>query len=162
MKNTTLIVRLTAFFSLLATLLSMPAMLQAKEFYKWVDEDGVTHYTQTPPDNPNTKTTKIKASGSVPSSAESAQQRLQQSRESFMKDAEKRAATKGMDDEEKEKYEKLKESCDRAKNNLKVISERARIREKGKDGEFKVLTDEEKQARIKENQDYIDQNCKGI
>lgn len=162
MKNTTLIVRLTALVTFLATLLSAPMMLQAKEYYKWVDEDGVTHYTQTPPKDPNTETTKIRASGAASSSAEAAQQRLQQSRESFMKAAEKREATQGMDEEEKAKYEKQKEHCDRARNNLKVISERARIKEKDKDGEYTILSDEAKQARMKENQDYIDKNCKGI
>lgn len=34
---------------MLLSIFLLPTSLMASEFYQWVDEEGVTHYTQTPP-----------------------------------------------------------------------------------------------------------------
>lgn len=39
----------------LGLLLSLPLSVQARDIYKWVDSNGVTHYSQAPPEQTETK-----------------------------------------------------------------------------------------------------------
>lgn len=147
---------------LFALAFALSSVSLADEFYKWVDENGVTHYTQTPPKEPGVSSQKIRASGTTVNQDEAAKarQRLETSRSSFQTSAEQRAITKGLEEEEKEKALKLAKYCEDARKNLKVLNEHARIREKGKDGEYKVLSEEEKQAKVARNQKHVKEYCK--
>lgn len=151
---------LSGFALVLALTLSSASL--ADEFYKWVDENGVTHYTQTPPKQPGVSSQKIRASGTTVNQEEAAKakQRLQSSRSSFQTSAEQRAITEGLEEEEKEKALKMAKYCEDARKNLKVLNEHARIREKGKDGEYRVLSEEEKQAKVARNQKHVKEYCK--
>jgi hypothetical protein len=54
--------------ALLVALLALPLTLAAQTMYKWVDEKGTTHYSETPPpDNP--KATKVEVKPTPPSSS---------------------------------------------------------------------------------------------
>ena len=132
----------------------------ADEFYKWVDENGVTHYTQTPPKGISTE--KIRASGTKVNQDEAAKarKRLDSSRTSFLESAKQRKVTEGVAEEEKEEALKVAKYCEDARNNLKVLNEHARIKEKGTDGEYKVLSEEEKQSRVAKNQKHVKEFCK--
>jgi len=50
--------------SLIAPILLSSPMVQAKEYYKWVDQNGSTHYTATPPPKTAKKKGKIETYGS--------------------------------------------------------------------------------------------------
>ena len=41
---------------ILGLLLGLPLSVQAKDIYKWVDSSGVTHYSQSPPEQTETQT----------------------------------------------------------------------------------------------------------
>ncbi len=151
LKNKTLLI---SFISALALILSTP--IQAGKYYRWVDENGVTHYTETPP--PDTQSTAIRTQGKDPKSAEQAKARLSEQRKAFTEAAtDKKAA----DEENKlaAENEKIKQgNCETAKKNLNVLKH-SRIREKGDNGEYTVLTEEQRQARIKLAQERIKEFC---
>jgi len=52
-----------------------------------------------------------------------------------------------------------RENCDRAKKNLTNYTNRGRIRLEDDDGEYRILTDEERQENINEFQNGIKENC---
>lgn len=140
---------------LLAIALSAPVF--ADEVYKWVDEEGVTHYGERAPADKDYSM--VKTYGEVPSDAEEAKQRLEQQRTE-----KKTAQEKSVDYAEQKKIadEQAKvraENCKGAKNNLKAIQENARVRILGEDGEFRYLSEDERQEKLIEAKTMISENC---
>lgn len=139
----------------LATLLA--SSLPASEVYKWVDEQGITHYEERAPADKDYS--KVTTYGVVPSEAKAAKDRLEKQR------SEKEAAEqKGVDYDAQKKIadEQAKvraENCKGAQNNLKTIQENARIRMLGDDGEFRYLSEQERQEQIDTAKEMITANC---
>jgi len=146
------------------SLLSIPLLtialatsVQASEVFKWVDEEGVTHYGERAPMDKDYSM--IKTYGEVPSGAEDAKQRLEQQRSD-----KKMADEKGVDYAKQKKAADQQamvraENCKGAQNNLKTIQENARVRILGEDGEFRYLNDEERQKQIDTAKEMIAANC---
>lgn len=141
--------------SVLAAFLASP--LQASEVYKWVDEDGVTHYGERAPADKNYST--VKTYGEVPGGGEEAKQRLEQQRTdkkaSEAKDIDYAQQKKVADEQAKVRAE----NCKGARSNLKTIEENARVRILGEDGEFRYLSEEERQQQINSAKEMISENC---
>lgn len=157
MKKDQLIKRVASALGIPFLALSLTAPVLADEVYKWVDEEGVTHYGERAPADKDYSL--IKTYGEVPSGAKEAKQRLEQQR-----------AEKEMADEKGQDYAKQKkiadeqarvrtENCKGAKNNLKTIQENARVRILGEDGEFRYLSEEERQQQIDTAKEMIAENC---
>ncbi len=142
--------------ALSAVLLFTPA--HAGKVYKWVDQDGVTHYDEQPP--ANREYTTVTTYGNAPSGAKAANERLDQQR------TEQSEENKKAIDYEKEKKIRdeearvLAENCNNAKANLKTMEENARVRVLGDDGQFRYLSEEEKQAQMDQAKDIIKESCK--
>lgn len=139
--------------------ISLTASVQASEVYKWVDEEGITHYEEHAPTDKDYST--VKTYGEVPSGGEAAKQRLEQQRAD-----KKTAEEKGQDYLAQQKIadEQAKvraENCKGAQNNLKTIQQNARVRILGEDGEFRYLSEEERQAQIDQAKEMISANCEG-
>jgi len=140
---------------ILTSLLSAP--LQADEVFKWVDEQGITHYEERAPADKDYS--KVTTYGVVPADTEKAKQRLDQQR------ADKKVAEeKGVDYAAQKKVadEQAKvrtENCKKAQNNLKTIQENARVRILGEDGEFRYLSEEERQQQTDTAKEMITANC---
>jgi len=140
---------------LLAALLATP--LQASDVYKWVDENGVTHYGERAPSDKAYST--VKTYGEVPGGGEEAKQRLEQQRAnkkaSEAKDLDYAQQKKIADEQAKVRAE----NCKGARSNLKTIQENARVRILGEDGEFRYLTEEERQQQVVSAKETIAENC---
>lgn len=140
-----------------ATLLCLTTPAMAK-LYKWVDENGVTQYTQTPPPKGDFSSVKPPPKPAIdPQKAQS--------------DLEKRLdAFKGRrDDINKDKAEANKEAadkaakaekCQQARKNLAFMQSHPRVREKDKDGKVTLLGEDKRQERIKQANDAIKEYCK--
>jgi len=139
----------------LASLLSAP--LHADDVFKWVDEQGITHYEERAPADKDYS--KITTYGVVPAEAAAAKQRLEQQRADKKTAKEKgvdyAAQKKIADDQAKVRTE----NCKGAQNNLKTIQENARVRILGEDGEFRYLSEEERQQQINTAKEMISANC---
>ena len=137
--------------------IALAASVQASEVFKWVNEEGVTSYGEHAPTDKDYSM--IKTYGEVPSDAEEAKQRLEQQRAD-----KKMADEKDLDYAEQKKIADQQakvraENCKGAQNNLKTIQENARVRLLGEDGEFRYLSDEERQQQIDTAKEMISANC---
>jgi len=138
-------------------LLLLPALGVAKT-YKWVDENGVTQYTSTPPPTGEFKTVKPPPKPAV--NPVKAQGELQKRLEAFDKRREEEGKAKAEASKQSAEVAKTKENCEKAKKNLEMLQTKVRIRYTEKDGSLRFLGDEERQANIKRAQDAIKSYCK--
>lgn len=160
--------------SLLAGLIGFSALLSlpaAAEIYKWTDESGATHYTETPPPSSAKSQGTVKVRTKLPDGAAEAQAARDQAQskaksEKAEKDTDK---TKGKDKDKDTKTaagptsgnaEKNKEVCAQLRGNLETIGQHGRVRMKDDKGEVRFLTEEEKQGQADFTRKQIDLYCK--
>ena len=141
--------------------------LNASEYYTWVDENGVTNYSErAPKDYQTTHITESEHFGYrprdrapvvPPPSAEETPEPSQPSDSDVDPDA---AIA-----EEKAQYEaelaaERKHNCDLGKQNLARLETYARIRVQGDDGKLRYLTSEEMEQKKKESREAIKFHCR--
>ena len=123
--------------------------------YKWVDEKGNVHYTQSPPPQGDYKSMKAPpppASGPAPYSS------TQLDTDSKQAGDEANSESKDTAVDETEKNAELRaRSCETAKKNLQIYQVYRRI--KGEDGEVKPLDDKVRQQKIEESKQAIQDFC---
>ena len=113
--------------------------------YKWVDDEGNVHYSQKRPQNQQFKRLK------EPAPAPDDSKPLYQSNETPVKDKDTAA-------NETAKNEKARaDKCDNAKKNLSAYQVYRRIRDK--DGNVKVIDDNERAKKIAQAKQAIDDFC---
>ncbi|MCG8673336.1 MAG: DUF4124 domain-containing protein [Pseudomonadales bacterium] len=143
----------------IAMLISGPSVALAAKYYKWVDEDGVTHYSAQPPAAGKGEVIKVRSGAS--SDKDTAMKKLEEQRAKLQQDIENRDNPKT--DEQKEiearNNEIVKRNCEIHRQNLKVMTESGRVRVQDENGESVVLPEEKRQARMKEAREYIQKNC---
>jgi len=128
-----------------------------------VDENGVTHYTASPPKNETITATKITASGVQvnPGERQRAEDRLRISRDQFTSGAAERAlGLDSADTEDKDRKKLYAQYCQDAKRNLKLLSENARVRQKDpKTGEMVMVPEESRISQQAEARRQIKDFC---
>lgn len=117
----------------------------SKVTYKWVDEQGITQYTERPPKSMAYEKITVNISGGSESEQVTA--------------AEAKAQTSSTPLDEV--AQSNQRNCVVVKQNMEVLVKLARIRVSDEKGENRILSPEEKQARIDETQKQIDIYCKG-
>ncbi len=115
-------------------------------YYKWVDDQNITHYGKRPP--ADRESTEVHTSGlrSAPAPAPSTSAKEEAGKPGNIKTAEG-------------KLIKDPEVCKRARTNLKTLQESALIRQKDEYGDVRVLSEEEKASEINRAKDAIKLNC---
>ncbi len=142
-------------FALLALGLSGPSY--AERIYKWVDEQGNTHYSTTPP--PGSQAKRIKTAPPPSTDPNEALQKLRDRSNAFNERQDNRNKSAEEQAKEAEEQAKRKKACDMLRNNLKVMTENPLVREQLPNGEFKVINEEDRQARMKKARERIQQEC---
>ena len=152
MNYSTLVISAIAFTCIAST----PA-IAAKNYYKWTDANGVTHYSAQRPHDIESEAVSIssgrKISGDTSTENESA---------STEKRNIKPAGTTEKDlapGETAEVFEKDDERCKMAKGILETLKNYTRVRTQDENGEYKFLDDKEKAARTSEAQKAIKESC---
>ena len=144
---------------LLATLLLHPSAFG--DIYKWTDKTGEVHYTQTPPPG-GIASQKIEG---APPPAESQQtiheeqQRLQERLEAFDERRAQQEEEETIRKLEKENSEINEKNCITAKNNLAKLHQGGIKRYLTPEGDVIRLTEEERQRRINEANNQVEQYC---
>ncbi len=124
--------------------------------YKWVDDEGGVHYTQTPPRD--REVTKIKAPSAH--DATSAGEALQERQDSFQERRTAREEQKEKEQEEQVQQDRENSNCEAARRNLaRAGIGRARYRDK--DGDLKAYSDAEMQARSEKASAQVEKYCAG-
>ncbi|MDO3380806.1 DUF4124 domain-containing protein [Gilvimarinus algae] len=132
---------------LLAVTTSLP-MQAADTVYKWVGEDGTTHYGTRPPNGVDSTAIKPKTGHSEPvdySHLSGTEEQEQTDRDESS--AEEEASTKDP------------ERCEAARKNKEILGRGGRVREATDDGSFRYLSEEEKAKRLEDAQKAIDESC---
>lgn len=115
----------------------------AETFYKWVDEDGNTHFGTRPPNGVKSTAIQPKTGHSEPVDYSHLTPE-QQSAQSSSAQAE---------------AQKDPERCEAARKNAEVLGRGGRVREPTDDGSFRYLSEEEKAERLQQAQEAIEQSC---
>ena len=133
--------------------------LASDAIYKWVDESGETHYSQTRPSG-DYEVELVKGAPPPADNPEQVKQQLQRQvdemneRNKEQKDVKKEAISEA-------EYQKLvKENCTNARNNLDALNQGGRKRYLTPEGEVVRLTEEERQSRITEANKQVKEYCK--
>lgn len=137
--------------------LTLSSPTWASKFYKWVDDEGTTHYSAQPPREKPSQQVNINVNRSSDANQEASTQPATQAQQpdqgQQMSDAERVAEI------ERRNREVIAKNCEIMRRNLETLTQHARVRTKGEDGQITVLAEEERQQRIKKAQDYINANC---
>ena len=132
----------------LAMLMSMPAM--AKDFYRWKDDAGVTHYSEIPPkDYPSVKVRASNIRVEVDDSGDAATTAETGTKTTDEPAAESTSAADPVKDPER---------CAIAQRNVETLKTNSRVRIK-EDGEFRYLTPEEMAENLRVAQQIVDEEC---
>ncbi len=136
-----------SFWCLLALPLMATATNQDDEnlVYRWTDSQGNVHFSQTPP--PQQKVDQLLVEVSKPSPAKA----------STDSGAEEDAA-KARTPLEKMSA-RIEAECQRARENLAVLTTYDRVRIKDSQGNFTLLHGEEKERQIAEHQQLVEEMC---
>ena len=147
---------------LLASLFVSAALLQSPvrgEMYKWTNAAGEVQYTQVPPSG-GIKTEKIQGAPPPADDPDEIIEKLQNEVDAMdetLARQEGEAKEKSLRKEIDAAYEK---NCISSRNNLAKLQEGGRKRYLTPDGRVIHLSEEERQQRINETKDQIDEFCK--
>lgn len=124
--------------------------------YKWVDDNGKTHYTQSPPPG-DIEAEEINISTKV--DVESAQKELESQKEKADKLQAERQKQAEQDKKEKEKIAKQEARCKQAKLSL-ASYERPRVNYVDENGNRSVMEEEKRLEGLEKAKKEVSEACK--
>jgi len=155
-------IRQIALFSTLA----ISSSICLAGIYKWVDAEGNVHYgQQRPSDTPSEKMQVQKhapqdvSTYNRPGSKKSGDQ----AKDAQADDTEKKPEADAEPEKKKETAAEKKRrlaGCAQARNNLSTMESVGRVRSKDKEGNTTYLSQQQKEAKIKQARDLISKHCK--
>lgn len=134
------------------TLTLMAGNATAKEYFKWVDDKGVTRYAEQAPVGVQAEKVNTYSGSSTTYDPNAAMATTAEAQKEQAHKEEVVARTQKLEEEEKQKCAKVSEQ-------RKVLTERGRVRMKDKEGNERVLTPEEQAAKIQELEKYEKEMC---
>jgi hypothetical protein len=135
--------------------ISMASLPVSAAMYKWVDDGGTTHFTQTPPSGVKAS---VVAPVSQPRSAGQPDERLQKRLTEF-EQRQKQDKEAKQDRETKNRQEQMKtKNCAAARRNLAMLQSHGRIKLKEQTG-YRILPEEERNAKIDEAKKHMEEFC---
>ncbi|HEX5277894.1 MAG TPA: DUF4124 domain-containing protein [Fluviicoccus sp.] len=133
--------------------------IAGEDFYKWVDDKGVTHYSQNPPETAGkTSVQTVNVRTRIPHDSEQAIADLEKKRAELLKSKEDGAKKKGDDKTAASEKELNKAKCPQWKQDLEVL-QKANVSEDDGKGNVKVMSEEDKKKRIELTQKYLKDYC---
>ena len=141
-------------FGIMAIFVSQHGMAKT---YKWVDENGVTQYTQTPPPKGDFKAVKPLPKPAI--SPEDAKKQLQERVDAFQQRRDDAGKAKTEASKEKVKSAKKSADCAKSKDNLSYFEANSRVKYKDKDGNVTLMPEEERQKKMQTMRDNIKKLC---
>jgi len=144
---------------LMPVALALAATTSVAQIYKWVDEKGVTHYSETPP--PDKKTTKVETGpASAPATPSTSPSWKQKEIDSRRTDIERRQS----DDagQKKSAYDDAvrKDRCVRAQRDLRIYETQLPVYNRNDRGEKVYVEDSARPAKIQEARRNVEGFCK--
>jgi hypothetical protein len=142
---------------MVVTALVLPGGVNAA-MYKWVDETGQTVYSQTPP--PAGPVTRIeKQAAPDPSGRERQRSELRREIERSYDEAVEREQRASERQKAEAERQARATNCEIARSNLEALQGQSRRQFNTPEGEYRTLTDDEREQRIRKARDNIEKNC---
>lgn len=143
---------------LLGSLLSS-AQLSAESIYRWVDDEGVTHFTAHPPKNRESTLISSKKRSSAGKARSANSPQVEPAVENGQDaEAAQTAAGEGERLRVGPSEEQRREACRRALENLELLEAGRRVQIEDGDG-FRYLTEAEQAERLEQARRIRDQAC---
>lgn len=130
--------------------LAFGATAQAAQIYKWVDDQGVTHFDAQPPAGRQTQQIDIQKPPTPPAPAGP--------KSAIDGEAEQRAVDSVVKKKVAQEESRRAEDCKLLRTNLSQLQNNPRVREQIEGG-LKRLSEDERQGRIAETQKAISDYC---
>jgi hypothetical protein len=131
--------------------------------YKWVDENGQTVYSQTPPPAGTQGVERVKAAPRAPSNSGTAGTAAQKTKDDAAAFNERQSDKKTQQQDKKKMQEadaQRKEHCDGMRADIETLVNKPIVRRSSEDGsESKVLTAEEREADVKILRERVKKEC---
>ena len=152
--------RTTIALGLSTLMLALTPAVEAGKYYRWVDEEGVTHYTATPPPD-GKESEEVRTLNTRSSDAPAAKEKLDQMRAQTNAERTKAAAAAERKAETEEEMagaeEQSKERCEQHRQNLETLKNKAVVRKEDPvTGEVTTMTEEEKQEMLEKTQRVLE------
>lgn len=126
--------------------------------YKWVDEKGVVHYSDTPP--PGKGGQKLRTPSQPPLDGASSPQRSRSWQEQLQDSNERRFQDEKRQKEAQQKAQEADQKCLRARNALDSLKRERPLYRVDQQGERVFMEDEERRRLVDGWQQQADANCK--
>lgn len=144
---------------LLAALAMSAGNAFAGAVYKWVDEQGVVHYSDQKPQGVSSEELGIRAAPRPSGQSASEPSRLEEQVRKLEEQEELKRLREQQTSEDAAEQERRKARCGQARQNLEVLTNSARIKTDASEGEPRFLTPEEILEQRKVAQEIIDREC---
>lgn len=132
--------------------LTLAAQPAGAEVYKWVDEEGVVHYSQQPPAEGESTVLEPKTAPPKP------QQTTGGAPDEAGGDGEAETAAEA---EQQQGAGTIDEFCRQARADIQTLEAGGRVRVEEADGSLRYLGPEEQQQRLQQLQQQVANNCEG-
>ena len=144
----------------LLLLVLLPLFAAAEGMYKWVDEKGVTHYSESPPpdDAKGKKATKIDIKPNGPSGPvkDNWKERVEGAREKQIQSNEEQAKQQKADAQEKARRDM---ACRQALQQVSTLQQTRPVYTTNDKGERVYMEDTDRAQRIADAQERMRKNC---
>lgn len=143
---------------LLLSWLLLPLAADAQGLYKWVDEKGVVHYSDTPP--PGKGGQKLKTPSQPPLDGASSPQRSRSWQEQLEESNERRHQAEKAEQQRQKAAKEVAQKCLRARNALASLKRERPLYRSTKEGERAYIDDAERQRLTEDWQKQADAHCR--
>ena len=127
--------------------------------YKWTDKDGKIHYSQTRPSS-DIKAESLRVHGRKPLDSSLKKDADKKDTKTKEEKTDKQKDKKAEKKDNKASRKESKAACLAARKNLAQMKSSGRIRQRDADGNINYLSEKQKQAAMKKEQQIIKNNCK--
>jgi len=146
--------------SCLMALASASLSVSAERYFKWVDRNGVTHYSETSPRDTQVTVVKVKA-GRPSAESKMADTADISTTEATIGSSEKSQLMETPQPTEQQ-LEVQRSNCSKASRKLIALENAGRVRQLDEQtGEYRYLPNQEKLAEISKMREYLQSNCRG-
>lgn len=137
--------------------LVLAAPLQADEIYKWVDGDGVTHYSQQPP--PSGDAARVRVDSPPADEIERERQQMEATGERLEVQREQRREAEQEARESATDREQREQRCADLRSSLTKLTENRRLLVPDGEEGVRRLSEGERQERVAERRSQIEEYC---
>jgi len=136
-----------------------PDTAHAADAYRWVDDEGVVHFTQNPPNDRDS--VKVDAANPPAEDPAARRERIDKLNEDTTTEIYKRQLEREAEAEERARTARLAERCAELRDKRNKLANSPKVRARTGDGGYRVLSYEERQEKLADYDRMIADRCDG-